>query len=74
MILSTLFLQAVTASPILNAVIWIVVMGLIFYLLWWALDKIALGQPFDKVLRVILVVAVVVVLINFLLGILGSPF
>lgn len=73
MILSTLFL-AITASPLINAFIWLIVVGLVAYLLWWLIGYMALPQPFDKVLRVILAVIVVIVIINFLLGILGNPF
>lgn len=73
MIISTLIL-AVTASPLINTFIWLIVIGLIFWVLWWALGAIGVPEPFNKVLRVILIVAAVIILINFLLGILGSPF
>lgn len=49
---------------ILTLIIWAV----IFYVLWWALGAIALPEPFNKVLTVILVVACVLVLIGLLTG------
>lgn len=74
MILSTMFLQALTASPLINVFLWILIIGAVFYLLWWLVGYLALPTPFDKILRGILAVAAVVILINFLLGILGKPF
>lgn len=67
-------LLAITASPLINAFIWIIVVGLIAYLLWWLIGYVALPAPFDKVARVLLAVVFVIVLINFLLQILGNPF
>lgn len=74
MILSTLLLQAVTSSPLINAFIWIIVVAMIFWLCWWALGAIGVPEPFNKVIRVVLILVAVVVLINFLLRILGNPF
>jgi hypothetical protein len=69
----TIFLEVIT-TPWLNALIWIVVAGVIFYLLWWLLNVLALPAPFDKVARAILAVVAVVILIKFLLALLGNPF
>jgi heme A synthase len=46
----------------------IVFWGIIFYVLWWALARIALPEPFNKIATVLLVVATVVVLIGILNG------
>jgi len=60
-------------EALLHAIIWLAVVGLIFYVLWWALGKIALPEPFNKVATVLLVVIGAVVIIYFLLGMIGSP-
>ena len=57
----------------LSLIVTLVVAGLIFWLLWWGLGAIGLPAPFDKVIRVILIIAVVLFLINLLMGIGGHP-
>ena len=60
-------------NTLINAIIWLAVVGLIFYVLWWALGKIGLPEPFNKVAKVILAVVAVLLLVNFLLGLTGYP-
>ena len=63
------------SSNLVSLVIYIVVIGLIFYVLWWGLAQIALPEPFDKIARVVVVDVAVLLLINALLGLTGSaPF
>jgi len=49
---------------LISLVIW----GLIFYIIWWGLGQIALPEPFNKVITVILVLAVIIVIIGVLTG------
>ena len=49
---------------LLSLVIW----GLIFYIIWWGLSQIAIPEPFNKVIRVIVVLAVVIIVIGLLMG------
>lgn len=58
---------------LLGLLVYIVIVGLIFYVLFWAIGKIGLPEPFGKIATVILVLAVVIVLLNLLLGLTGSP-
>jgi hypothetical protein len=53
---------------ILATLISLVIWGLIFYVLYWGLSKIALPEPFGKVATVILVLAAVIVVIGILTG------
>lgn len=53
----------------INLLLYVVVWGLIFYVLWWALGKLGLPEPFAKIATVILVLFIVIVLLNLLLGI-----
>ncbi len=64
----------VSGNSIVSALIWLICMGLVFYLLWWLISYIALPEPFAKVARVILALAAVILLINILLSIAGHPF
>ena len=60
---------------LVSLVIYIVIIGLIFYVLWWGLAEIGLPEPFNIIARVVIVVVAVLLLINMLLGLTGSaPF
>jgi VIT1/CCC1 family predicted Fe2+/Mn2+ transporter len=61
------------SAGLLSAVVWLVVAGLVLYVLWWGLSQLGLPEPFNKILRVVLVLITVVILINFLLGLTGTP-
>jgi uncharacterized membrane protein len=58
---------------LLGLLVAVIVIGLVFYLLWWLLGKIALPEPFNKVAMVILCLAAVVILISMLTGNLSFP-
>lgn len=60
------------ASSLITLLIYVVVIGLIFWVIWWALDTIGVPEPFNKVVRVILVLVAALLLINLLLGILPA--
>jgi hypothetical protein len=52
----------------------VVVVGLVFYLLFWLLGKIGLPEPFGKVALVILCLLAVLVLLDLLFGLgVGVP-
>lgn len=53
---------------LLTVLLTLVIWGLVFYVLWWGLSKIAIGDPWNKVATVVLVIATVVVLIGILTG------
>jgi uncharacterized membrane protein len=63
----------ISASSLVNMLVWIIVIGLIFGLLWWLIGYAALPEPFAKVAKVILALVAVLILINFLLGFAGAP-
>lgn len=65
--------QIVSGEVVINALIWLICMGLVFWLLWWLVSYIALPQPFDKVARVILALAAVIILIGIIMSIAGHP-
>lgn len=67
-------LAQISGHNLLNAVIWIVVAGVVFWLLNWLVDYVGVPEPFKKVARVVIAVAIVVVLINALFSIAGHPF
>lgn len=62
----------ISISAATSVVLYLVVGGLIFWLLFWLVDSIGLPEPFHKVARAILIVLVVFVLIGILLSVLGG--
>jgi len=67
------FLAMVSGEQLLNALLILVVWGVIMWILWWGLGKIAPPEPWMKVGTVILVIITVVVLVNILLSLIGHP-
>ena len=59
-------------ESLVSLVVYLLVAGLIFWLLWWLVNYLAPPEPFNKVLRVILAVAAVLVVIGILLSLLGG--
>jgi hypothetical protein len=74
--MSTLFLSAVVMSggTILQAIVWFVVAALIYFLIKWALTEIGLPEPFARIAHVLLILVVLILCINALLMLVGSPF
>jgi len=54
-----------------HIILYLIVAGLIFWLLWWLVDYCALPAPFNKVAHIILAVLAVMVLIGILLHLAG---
>lgn len=54
-------------------IIYLIVGGLIFGLLWWLIDYCAIPEPFNKIARVVLAVLAVLVVIGILLSFIGHP-
>lgn len=67
-------LGQISGENVLWAVIWVIVIGVCFYLLNWLIDYVGLPMPFSKVAKVILAIAAVVLLINLLMGLGGHSF
>lgn len=59
---------------LMELLIYIVAVGLIFWCIWWALGQFAIPEPFNKVSRVVLGLVALIIVINLLLGLLGTPF
>lgn len=53
---------------LLSLLVTLVIVGLIFWLLWWFLGVVGLPEPFGKVATVILALCAVIYLIGILTG------
>lgn len=69
----SLILTAITGAVLIQALIWLVIGGVIFWLVNWGIGYIGVPEPFNKVIRVILVIVVVIFCINALLLLVGKP-
>lgn len=72
--MDTLFLAAISGEAVLMAIIYLVIAGLIIWLIQWGLTQIPLAEPFKKIIHVVLIIVIVVLLINFLLSLVGRGF
>lgn len=66
-------IAAISADGMVQSVVYLVVAGLIFWLLWWLISYAGIPEPFGKVARVILALFAVLIVINVLLSIVGHP-
>ena len=55
-------------SSLVAIIVTLVLVGLIFYLLWWGVGAIGLEEPFNKVIRGLIILLTVVYLIGVLTG------
>jgi hypothetical protein len=64
----------ISIITVVSVLLYLIVGGLIFWLLWWLLGRVGLPEPFRKVAEVILVVLAVFVCIGILLQLVtGQP-
>jgi hypothetical protein len=52
------------SNNLIQAVVWIVVAALVYFILNWAITKVGLPEPFNKIATVIIVLIAVIMLIN----------
>jgi len=63
----------IDAHGLIGILVYLVVWGLILWVLWWAIGAVGLPQPFAKIATVVLVLITVIVLLNLLFGFTGTP-
>lgn len=61
-------------GDLINALIWLVGLGLIAYLLWWLIGYVGLPEPINKIARAVIALVVVVMLIRLIMRVTGSSF
>ena len=60
--------MVIEGSGLVGLLVWVIVIGCIFGLLWWLIGYIGLPEPFDKVARVIVALVAVIVLLDLVFG------
>lgn len=66
-------LAAISVQEIVAAFGWILLISLIAYILWWGVGKWAPGEPFDKIIRGLIILFIVVALLHVALKLAGKP-
>lgn len=64
---------AISGSSLVNAFIWILIAGVIFWLCNWLLAYVGVPEPFAKVAKIVLAIVAVLILVNALLTLTGRP-
>lgn len=63
----------IDGNALVGLVVWLIVAGLICWVLWWLIGYIGLPAPFDKAARVVVALIAAIIVINALLGLGGHP-
>ncbi len=63
----------ISLASLVSVVIYLIVAGLIFWLLIWLIGYCGIPEPFNKIARIILAVVAVLVIISILLSLAGHP-
>lgn len=64
---------SLSLEGMLSIIIWLVIVGLIFWCIWWFVGYVGVPEPFNKVIRVIMGLVALIIVVNLLLGLVGSP-
>ncbi len=64
---------ALSLSGMLEVIVYLVIVGLIFWCIWWFVGYVGVPEPFNKVIRVVMGLIALIIVINLLLGMAGSP-
>ena len=64
---------SISVEGLLSVIVYLIIIGLIFWCIWWFLGYVGVPEPFNKVIRVILGLIALVLIINLLLGLAGTP-
>lgn len=59
-------------GALVSFVIYVLILGVIIWLLLWLIDYVPVPQPFNRVAKVVVVVIGVLILILLLLGLVGE--
>jgi len=61
-------------SNVINAVVWLAVLGVFFYLVYWLMGRLKVPEPINYVILAILAIALFVICAKILFRFAGNPF
>jgi hypothetical protein len=68
------FLSAISGESLMNLVIWLVILGVIYWVVQVCLSKVPMDETIKTVIHVVLLIGITILLINALLSLVGKPF
>ena len=66
-------IAVISGEGVIQTLLYLICIGVVFWLLWWLLNYVNPPEPFKKVGNVILAIAAVVIIINILMSMAGHP-
>lgn len=67
-------LAALSVSGLLPLLLQIIIIAVVFWLVNWAIGYIGIGDPFAKIIRVVMAIIAVIYCINLLMSLTGNGF
>ena len=58
---------------LLSLLVTLIILGLVFYVVIWAIGWIGIGPPFDKVIKAVVALIIVLYLLGLLMGVAPTP-
>jgi heme A synthase len=62
----------ISLTAMVSVIVYLIVAGLVFWLLWWLIGYVGLPEPFRKIANVVLAIAAVLVIIGILLSLVSG--
>lgn len=62
----------ISISGAVTIILYLIIAGIVFWLLWWLVNYVAPPEPFRKIANVILAILAVLVVIGILLSLVGG--
>ena len=69
-----MMLAAISGGGFIQLIVTIAVLALVYFVVDWGIKSIGVPEPFNKLIRAILIIAVVLFLVNALLALTGNAF
>lgn len=66
--------MALSLSGLLGIVVYLVIIGVVFWAILWFVGYVGVPEPFNKVIKVVVGLVALIIVVNLLLGFTGHPF
>jgi len=65
--------MALSLSGLLGIVVYLVIIGVVFWAILWFVGYVGVPEPFNKVIKVVVGLVALIIVVNLLLGLAGHP-
>jgi hypothetical protein len=60
-------------DSMISTVIYLVIIGLVFWAVLWFVGYVGVPEPFNKIIKVVMALFALIIVLNLLLGMAGTP-